>query len=96
MESRLTGAEIRALRAQGQLLADALRVGRDGASGPVVQELDRLLRALQLVKVRFMDADRTERATLAIALAGQTQSTCVGAVGHTALFYRPTAEEQDG
>lgn len=88
----LTGSEKRALRAQGQLIDDALRVGRDGASPAVVKELDRLLAARELVKIRFMDTERDERARLADVLAEQTGSACAGAVGHTALFYRPRAE----
>ena len=89
MALTLTGAEKRALRARGQLLADTLRVGREGASAAVVRELDRLLTARELVKIRFMDTDREQRPTLADALAEATQSACAGMVGHTALFYRP-------
>lgn len=92
MSERLTGAQKRALRAEGQVLAEALRVGRDGASPAVLQELDRLLRARGLVKVRFMEADRQQRAHLSEALAEGTGSECVGAVGHTALFYRRDPE----
>ena len=100
MEPSLTGAEKRALRAQGQLLEAALRIGREGASPPVVRELEQLLTARELVKVRFEGADRNERASLTEALATATGSRCVGAVGHTALFYRPgtagaAAGEQD-
>ena len=85
----LTGSEKRALRARGQLLEDALRVGREGASPAVVRELDRLLAARELVKIRFMDTERDARARLADVLANATNSACAGAVGHTALFYRP-------
>lgn len=89
MSLLLSGAEKRALRARGQLLTDALRVGREGASAAVVRELDRLLAARELVKIRFMDTERDQRAALAAQLAEATSSACAGAVGHTALFYRP-------
>jgi RNA-binding protein len=88
MSLSLTGAEKKTLRAQGQLLSDSLRVGREGAVAPVIQELDRLLVTRQLVKVRFIQADREQRGQLADQLAAATQSACIAAVGRTALFYR--------
>lgn len=84
----LTGAQKTYLRGLGQTRADALKVGREGASAAVLKELAGLLATHELVKVRFVGADRSERATLCEALAAGTESTCVGAVGHTALFYR--------
>ena len=53
-----------------------------------LQELQRLLRAHELVKLRFVGADREERATLATRIADEGRCVCVGAVGHTALFFR--------
>jgi RNA-binding protein len=94
MSLELTGAELRALRAQGQTLSDSLRIGREGASATVVRELDQQLQARQLVKVRFTDGDRHERAQLIETLAAATKSACAGSVGHTALFYRPAAQTE--
>lgn len=84
----LTGAQKTHLRGLGQNRADALKIGREGASANVLKELASLLATHELVKVRFVGADRTERAVLCETLAAGTESTCVGAVGHTALFYR--------
>ena len=84
----LTGAQKTYLRGLGQTRADALKIGREGASPAVLKELATLLAAHELVKVRFVGADRGERAALCEALASGTESVCVGAVGHTALLYR--------
>jgi RNA-binding protein len=84
-----TGAQKVRLRGLGQTLAATLKIGQAGASPTVVAELDRLLTAHELVKVRFIGADRDQRATLATELAAQTQSCHAGSVGATALFYRP-------
>jgi RNA-binding protein len=89
MSLALTGTEKRALRSQGQLMTDTLRVGREGASASVVHELDRQLVARELVKVRFVDAERDRREQLLEDLATATRSACVGTVGRTSLFYRP-------
>lgn len=92
MSFSLSGAEKSALRGRGQRLEPSLKIGRDGASVTVVASLNTLLQARDLVKVRFTAADRDERGALCESLAAATASVCVGAVGHTALFYRP---EQD-
>jgi RNA-binding protein len=89
----LTGAQRTRLRSLGQTMADTQHIGREGAAPAVVAQLDRELAARELVKVRFSGGqDRHERAALHTALAAATRSECVGAVGHTALFWRAGAE----
>ena len=74
-------------------MADALLVGREGAAPGVAAQLDGELTRRELAKVRFTGGqDRVARAALHAALAAATHSECVGAVGHTALFWRPGAE----
>jgi RNA-binding protein len=90
--SSLTGAQKTRLRGLGQTMTDTLHVGREGAAPSVTGQLDRELTRRELVKVRFTGGqDRHARAALHVALAAATQSECVGAVGHTALFWRAGA-----
>ena len=89
----LTGAHKTRLRGLGQTLPDTLHVGREGASPSVTTQLDHELTRRELVKVRLTGGqDRLARAALHEALAAATHSVCVGAVGHTAMFWRPGAE----
>lgn len=89
----LTGAQKTRLRGLGQTMPDTQHIGREGAAPAVVAQLDRALAQRELVKLRFTGGqDRHERAALHTALAAATGSECVGAVGHTALFWRPGAE----
>lgn len=92
----LTGAEKSRLRGLGQTLDAALKVGREGASPSVINSLQTLLANRDLVKVRFTVAERDERARLTAALAQASASTCVGAVGATALFYKPRPSDDPG
>jgi RNA-binding protein len=90
--SSLTGAQKTRLRGLGQTLPDTQHIGREGAAASVTAQLDRELTQRELVKVRFTGGqDRTARAALHEALAAATRSECVGAVGHTALFWRADA-----
>ncbi len=91
----LTGAQKSRLRGLGQTLPDHLKVGRAGLTTEFFGELQRLLRAQELVKLRFLGADRDERAELCARIADEGRCVCVGAVGHTALFYRQNPEPQE-
>ena len=88
----LTGAQKTQLRGLGQKLAVSLKLGKDGLTPAFVEEVRRQLRTHELVKLRFYGADRDERAARWLRIASEGQCECVGAVGHTALFFRQHAE----
>jgi len=52
------------------------------------RRLQELLRAHELVKLRFPGAGREERASLCAQISDEGRCVCVGAVGRTALFFR--------
>jgi RNA-binding protein len=94
-DSPLTGAQRSYLRGLGQRLDAALKLGREGLTPGAAAELDRLLQAHELVKIRFLNADRDERAAAQERIATELRCACVGAVGHTALFYRANPSRGD-
>ncbi len=83
-----TGSQKSRLRGLGQHLEASLKLGRGGLTPAFFEELQRQLHARELVKLRFLGADRDERATFFARIASEGRCACVGAVGHTALFYR--------
>jgi len=91
-EFPLTGAQKTFLRGLGQRLEPALKLGKGGLTPAFYAELQKLLRAHELVKLRFLGAERDERAALCEQIADEGRCVCVGAVGHTALFYRQHPE----
>ena len=91
----LTGAQRSRLRGLGQTRDADLKVGRGGLTPEFFAELQKLLRAHELVKLRFLGADRDERAELCARIADEGRCVCVGAVGHTALFYRQHPEPKE-
>lgn len=88
----LTGAQKTHLRGLGQQLDPALKLGKGGLTPTFFTELQKQLRAHELVKLRFLAAERDERAALCDQIADEGRCVCVGAVGHTALFYRQNPE----
>ncbi|MBA3848389.1 MAG: hypothetical protein C0502_00140 [Opitutus sp.] len=89
----LTGAQKTGLRGLGQTMPDHVWLGRDGVTREFLAELNRQLDARELVKLRFTGGqDRHGRAALCEQVERAAACLCVGAVGHTALFWRPGAE----
>jgi RNA-binding protein len=91
----LTGAQKAFLRGLGQKLEAALKLGRGGLTPEFLAELQKQLCAHELVKLRFLGAERAERAVLCAQIADEGRCVCVGAVGHTALFYRQNPEPKE-
>jgi RNA-binding protein len=88
----LTSAQKSFLRGLGQRLEPALKVGKSRLTPAFFTELQKLLRAHELVKLRFPAGDRAEQAGLVAQLSDEGRCVCVGVVGHTALFYRQNPE----
>jgi RNA-binding protein len=88
----LTSAQKAFLRGLGQQLEPALKVGKSGLTPALFAELQILLRTHELVKLRFLAGDREQQAVLVAQIADEGRCVCVGAVGHTALFYRQNPE----
>jgi RNA-binding protein len=91
-EFPLTGAQKTRLRGLGQRLEPSLKLGKGGLTKEFFQELNRRLNADELIKLRFLGAERDERAALCLQIADEGRCICVGAVGHTALFFRQQSE----
>jgi RNA-binding protein len=90
---QLTGAQKTQLRGRGQTLPDHAWLGRDGVTPEFLVELERQLALRGLVKLRFTGGqDRHVRAELCEQIERIANCLCVGAVGHTALFWRPHAD----
>ena len=87
----LSGAQKSRLRGLGQQMEASLKLGKGGLTPAFFAELQRRFKANELVKLRFLGADRDERAAFCAQIASEGRCECVGAVGHTALFYRPKA-----
>ncbi|MFA6134312.1 MAG: ribosome assembly RNA-binding protein YhbY [Phycisphaerae bacterium] len=90
--SELTGKQKRYLRSLGQHLSAMSVIGKEGLSEAVVATLGRLLDQHELIKVRLHVQDASERDEAAEALSAATGAALAGAIGHTALLYRPNTE----
>ena len=82
------------LRSQGQVLEPYVMVGREGMTEGVIAALSEALFCHELVKVRFQDHKEETRA-IASQMALATDSSLVGTVGFTALFYKKNPDKKN-
>lgn len=87
-ELPLTAAQKTFLRGAGQTLESSVKVGKSGLTPEFFIELQKHLNARELIKVRFVAAERDERAALAEQIADAGRCVFVSSVGATALFFR--------
>lgn len=84
----LTSSQIRFLRARAHRCHPVVRLGQKGLTDAVVGELERALKAHELVKVRLASADRERRAAWIASLREHTGAELVQAIGHTVSLFR--------
>ena len=84
----LNNAQIRDLKARGQLLKPMLRVGKEGLTPQFLAALDDALKHHELLKVKF-DQLKEQKKELAPQLAGKSGSHLVTRVGNVVVLYRP-------
>ncbi len=86
--ARLEGFQRSYLRSLAHGLRPAIRVGKDGATDPVIAAIDEAMAARELIKV-VLPGDRVQRQDLAATVAAQVGAECVGLVGRVAILFRP-------
>lgn len=89
----LTNKQLQQKRAEGQKVAVAVTVGKNGITDATITELDRHLKKDKLVKVRLLrtatEGGQTDQeAEQAAQLAEATKSMLLDRRGHTAVFWR--------
>jgi len=84
----LTPAERKALKAKAHKLEPVVHVGAKGLTDEVIAEIDRALRAHQLIKVRAGAMDRDARDDAFDSICERTGAEAVQQVGKVFVIYR--------
>ena len=85
---QLTGKQRRFLRAQGHGLKPLVWIGKNGIAGNVIKQLDEVLTAHELVKVKLLEACPLTVGECAQELSGASHSAVAQTLGRTILLYR--------
>jgi putative YhbY family RNA-binding protein len=88
----LTPAQRRDLRAKAHHLHPVVTIGHHGLTPAVLHEIDVALLAHELIKIRVLGDDRTERSALLERICAETGATAVQHLGKLLIVWRPAPE----
>ncbi len=92
MPAPLTARERSHLKARAHALEPSVQIGHGGLTDAVAAEIDRALKARELIKVKIL-ADRDVREEIAEAICAKTESSIVQQVGKVVVLWRPKPDE---
>jgi RNA-binding protein len=84
----LSAADRKALKAKAHKLEPVAHIGARGLTGEVLAEIDRAVKAHELVKVRAAGLGRDERDAALQSICAQTGAEAVQQVGKIFILYR--------
>ena len=93
MAVHLTPRQRQHLKARAHSLEPHVRVGHGGLTERLVAEIDRTLKAHQLIKVRIDVPDRDARAELCEDICARVDAVEVQRVGKVLVLWRPADDE---
>lgn len=92
MPNPLTTRERAALKARAHDLEPRVHVGGAGVTDALVAEVDRALKAHELIKVKVASDDRAGRVAMGDDIAARTGAAVVHRVGKVVILWRPREE----
>ena len=93
MESTLTTAERKALKARAHNLHPILQLGEKGLTDAVIAEIDRAIGAHELIKIRAAPLNRDEREVALASICERTNAQAIQHIGKMLIIYRKKPEE---
>ncbi len=90
---RLTGKQIRHLRALGHHLKPVVLIGKAGISEAVIRQVNQALYDHELVKIRLQETCPVDRKLAADELSARTSSYLVQVLGRTILLFKQREDE---
>jgi RNA-binding protein len=88
----LTSGERKALKAKAHKLEPVVQIGAKGLTDEVIAEIDRALRAHELIKVRAGAMERDARSDAFDVICNRTGADAVQQVGKVFVIYRKRSE----
>jgi len=79
--------KIKELRGKSHGLEATVQIGKEGITGPVIEEIKKQLKKRKLIKVKFLKS-AGERSELAEKIVSVTGAVLVRSVGRVAVLYK--------
>ena len=89
----MDSAERKALKARAHKLDPVVQIGSRGVTDEVIAEIDRALKAHELIKVRAGSLDRDQRERVLVSIIEKTKAEQVQQVGKVFVLFRKNSDE---
>jgi RNA-binding protein len=89
----MDSAERKALKARAHKLDPVVQIGSKGVTEEVLAEIDRALKAHELIKVRAGSLDRDQRDRALVSIIEKTKAEQVQQVGKVFVLFRKNGDE---
>ncbi len=89
---KLNPIQIRFLRAQGHHLKPVVLIGDKGLSEAVLKEIAVAVKAHELIKIKVMNDERSEREVMLNTICASTGAAPIQHIGKTLLIYKQAAQ----
>ena len=89
----LTSSERKALKAKAHKLEPVVQIGARGVTDQVIAEIDRALRAHELIKIRAASMARDQRDEALASIMEKTKAEKVQQVGKVFVLFRKHSNE---
>ena len=86
---KLTGAQIRHLRGLAHHKRTVVTVGHSGLTESVINEVDAVLTAHELVKIKLPAGSRLDKQSTLNQLCASARATSIQLIGRIGIIYRP-------
>lgn len=86
--------EILALKARAHHLNPVVMIGQNGLTDAVIRETDAALTAHELIKIRVLGDERSERVEIAEMLCSRLDAELVQHIGKLLVLYRKNPEKE--
>jgi RNA-binding protein len=90
----LTGKQKRFLRAEAHHLSPIFQVGKGGVNDNMIQQIDDVLEARELIKVSVLQNCEEDRDTVAEKLSKGARAELVQVIGNTIVLYKQSRENK--
>ena len=89
---KLTKSQIKYLRSLAHKLKPVVRVGQNGLTENVMDEVRNALERHELVKIKINVGERQERDDVLGKISEETKSECIQKIGNVAVLFRRNAQ----
>ncbi|MFK8067466.1 MAG: ribosome assembly RNA-binding protein YhbY [Gammaproteobacteria bacterium] len=84
----LTKKQIKYLRSLAHDLSPVVRIGQNGLTENVLEEVKNALEHHELIKLKINVGERQERDDVLLKICEETKSRCIQKIGNTATLFR--------